>query len=90
MSRMKVCKPLENISLNFGQLLSKTAHFVGDLGVVSLLSLASTVLTKMKLQTLNISKFSTAVIGHYGKAITNLILNELQNVGQKGLWVIDG
>ncbi|CAI9780424.1 unnamed protein product [Fraxinus pennsylvanica] len=77
----KYCIKLRSISI-------KDCPFVGDRGVASILSLASAVLTKVKLQTLNITDFSAAVIGHYGKAITNLVLSGLQNMSQKGFWVM--
>ncbi|XP_019192178.1 PREDICTED: EIN3-binding F-box protein 1-like [Ipomoea nil] len=66
----------------------KDCPLVGDQGVASLLSSASAVLTKVKLHALNITDFSLAVIGHYGKAITCLSLGGLQNVSQKGFWVM--
>ncbi|KAL2458402.1 EIN3-binding F-box protein 1 [Abeliophyllum distichum] len=77
----KYCTKLQSVTI-------KDCPFVGDQGVSSILSLASAVLTKVKLQTLNVTDFSAAVIGHYGKAITNLVLGGLQNVSQKGFWVM--
>lgn len=65
----------------------KDCPLVRDHGVSSLLSTAS-MLSKVKLQVLNITDFSLAVIGHYGKAITNLVLSGLQNVSEKGFWVM--
>ncbi|MBA0827403.1 hypothetical protein Goarm_012186, partial [Gossypium armourianum] len=32
--------------------------------------------------------FSLAVIGHYGKSVTNLMLSGLENVSEKGFWVM--
>ncbi|XP_052198463.1 EIN3-binding F-box protein 1-like [Diospyros lotus] len=61
---------------------------VGDQGVASLVSSTSSVLTKVKFQALRVTDISLAVIGHYGKAITNLTLNGLQNVSEKGFWVM--
>ncbi|KAL3839820.1 hypothetical protein ACJIZ3_024411 [Penstemon smallii] len=81
---------LQAIAKNCTKLQSITivdCPFVGDQGIASLLS-ACKVLTKVKLQSLNISDCSVAVIGHYGKAITNLVLSGLQNVSQKGFWVM--
>ncbi|CAH9103004.1 unnamed protein product [Cuscuta epithymum] len=77
------CTKLQSVSI-------KDCPLVGDQGVASLLSspYASSVLTKVKLHALNITDFSLAVIGHYGKAITCLTLNLLHNVSQKGFWVM--
>lgn len=77
----KSCSKLRSVSI-------RDCPLVGDHGVSSLLSSASSVLTKVKLQALNITDFSIAVIGHYGKAITNLTLSGLQNVSEKGFWVM--
>ncbi|XP_061992266.1 EIN3-binding F-box protein 1-like [Rosa rugosa] len=77
----KSCSKLQSISI-------RDCILVGDHGVSSLLSSASSVLTKVKLQALNITDFSLAVIGHYGKAVTNLVLTGLQNVSEKGFWVM--
>ncbi|KAL8497941.1 hypothetical protein ACS0TY_021335 [Phlomoides rotata] len=77
----RFCPKLQSITI-------KDCGLVGDQGIASLLSAASTVLTKVKLQSLNISDYSVAVIGHYGKVITSLVLSGLQNVSQKGFWVM--
>ncbi|KAL1127957.1 hypothetical protein V6Z11_A13G214400 [Gossypium hirsutum] len=53
-----------------------------------MLSSASFTLTKIKLQALNITDVSLAVIGHYGKAVTDLSLISLPNVSEKGFWVM--
>ncbi|KAG6413815.1 hypothetical protein SASPL_126530 [Salvia splendens] len=76
----KFCPKLQSITI-------KDCARVGDQGIACLLSSASG-LTKVKLQSLNITDYSVAVIGHYGKAITNLVLCGLQNVNQKGFWVM--
>ncbi|XP_045830519.1 EIN3-binding F-box protein 1-like [Trifolium pratense] len=76
----KSCPKLQSISI-------RDCPLVGDHGVASLLSLASN-LTRVKLQHLNITDFSLAVIGHYGKAITNLVLSRLPNVNERGFWVM--
>ncbi|KAF3453709.1 hypothetical protein FNV43_RR04150 [Rhamnella rubrinervis] len=76
----RFCSKLQSISI-------RDCPLVGDHGVSSLLS-ASAMMTKVKLQALNITDFSLAVIGHYGKAITNLNLSGLQNVSEKGFWVM--
>lgn len=76
----KFCPKLQSIAI-------KDCARVGDQGIASLLSSASN-LTKVKFQSLNITDYSVAVIGHYGKAITTLVLCGLQNVSQKGFWVM--
>lgn len=75
------CPNLKSISIN-------NCPHVGDQGIASLLSNASCVLTKVKLQTLHVTDLSLAVIGHYGKAVTDLILANLQNVSERGFWVM--
>ncbi|KAB2598952.1 EIN3-binding F-box protein 1-like [Pyrus ussuriensis x Pyrus communis] len=75
------CSKLQSISI-------RDCVLVGDHGVSSLLSSGSSVLMKVRLQALNITDFSLAVIGHYGKAVTNLFLSGLQNVSEKGFWVM--
>lgn len=75
------CPKLESIFI-------KDCPLVGDQGLASLLSSSSSVLAKVKLQNLNISDFSLAVIGHYGKSITSLTLSGLRNVTEKGFWVM--
>ncbi|KAL8136107.1 hypothetical protein AgCh_010634 [Apium graveolens] len=90
------CRKIGNESLqaigrccpNLQSLTIKNCPLVGDQGVASLLSAASAVLSKVRFQALNITDFSLAVIGHYGKAITNLVLGGLQNVSQKGFWAL--
>ncbi|KAF3447116.1 hypothetical protein FNV43_RR12296 [Rhamnella rubrinervis] len=66
----------------------KNCSLVGDQGIASLLSSTSYILTKLKLQALNITDVSLAVIGHYGKAITDLVLNGLPTVSERGFWVM--
>lgn len=53
---------------------------VGDQEIASLLSSSSNVLAKLKLQGLSISDVSLAVIGHYCRSVTDLVLSGLQNV----------
>lgn len=77
----RCCTKLESVTI-------KNCPLVSDQGVAGLISSASTVLTKVKLQSLNITDFSLAVIGHYGKAITCLNLGALHNASQKGFWVM--
>ncbi|KAG6498641.1 hypothetical protein ZIOFF_038362 [Zingiber officinale] len=61
---------------------------VGDQGIASLVSSPSYSLEKIKLQALNISDLALAVIGQYGKNLTDLSLTSLKNVGEKGFWVM--
>lgn len=75
------CRILSSVSI-------RKCPLVGDQGIAGLLSSASGSLTKLKLQALNISDMSLAVIGHYGKVLTNLALCGLQNVGERGFWVM--
>ncbi|MBA0577613.1 hypothetical protein Golob_027906 [Gossypium lobatum] len=77
----KLCPKLQSISI-------KDCPLVGDHGVASLFSLASSVLSKVKLEGLKISDFSLSVIGYYGKSVTNLMLSGLRNVSEKGFWVM--
>ncbi|TYI71357.1 hypothetical protein E1A91_D08G288800v1 [Gossypium mustelinum] len=77
----KLCPKLQSVSI-------KDCLLVGDHGVSSLLSSTSSVLSKVKFQGLNITDFSLAVIGHYGKSVTNLMLSGLENVSEKGFWVM--
>ncbi|CBI28209.3 unnamed protein product, partial [Vitis vinifera] len=76
-----LCPKLQSISI-------KDCPLVGDQGVAGLLSSATSILSRVKLQSLNITDFSLAVVGHYGKAITSLTLSGLQNVSEKGFWVM--
>ncbi|GMJ11106.1 EIN3-binding F box protein 1 [Hibiscus trionum] len=75
------CPNLKSISI-------KNCPLVGDQGIASILSSALCTLTKVKLQALNITDVSLAVIGHYGKAVTDLSLTSLPNVSEKGFWVM--
>lgn len=76
----KLCPKLHSICI-------KDCPLVGDHGVSCLLYSASN-LSKVKLQILNITDFSLAVIGHYGKAVTNLVLSGLKNVSERGFCVM--
>ncbi|KAI7728577.1 hypothetical protein M8C21_001095 [Ambrosia artemisiifolia] len=90
------CKNIGNESLqaiarccpNLQSITIKDCPNIGDQGVATLLSSLSSVLKKVKLQSLNITDFSLAVIGHYGKSITNLSLIGLQTASQKGFWAM--
>ncbi|XVF48371.1 hypothetical protein PTKIN_Ptkin03bG0184700 [Pterospermum kingtungense] len=77
----RCCPNLKSISI-------KDCPLVGDQGITSLLSSASYSLTKVKLQALNITDVSLAVVGHYGKAVTDLSLASLPNLSEKGFWVM--
>lgn len=77
----RCCPNLQSITI-------KDCPLLGDQGIASLLSSTSLVLKRVKLQALNITDFSLAVIGHYGKGITNLVLVGLQNVSEKGFWAM--
>ncbi|KAL7150897.1 hypothetical protein ABFS83_05G144900 [Erythranthe nasuta] len=66
----------------------KNCPLVGDKGIASLFSSAGHVLTRAKLQNLNISDVSLAVIGHHGTAMIDLTLVGLQNVNEKGFWLM--
>ncbi|XP_038699256.1 EIN3-binding F-box protein 1-like [Tripterygium wilfordii] len=77
----KGCSNLKSISI-------RDCLLVGDQGIAGLLSSATFFLTKVKLQGLSISDVSLAVISHYGKAVTDLILTGLPNVTERGFWVL--
>lgn len=66
----------------------KDCPLVSDQGIASLISSSTYVLSKLKLHGLNVSDVSLAVIGHYGKALTELALNNLQNLNERGFWVM--
>ena len=61
---------------------------IGYQVVAFLLAQAGSYLTKVKLQMLNITGLSLAVLGHYGAAVTDLALYGLQGVNEKGFWVM--
>jgi len=75
------CPSLKSISI-------KNCPLIGDQGITSLFSSAGHVLEKVKLQNLDISDMSLAVIGHYGKNLMELVLDGLQNVNERGFWVM--
>ncbi|MBA0810576.1 hypothetical protein Gohar_002554, partial [Gossypium harknessii] len=77
----KLCSKLQSISIN-------DCPLIGDHGVSRRLSSAYFVFSKVKLHGLSIANFSLAVIGHYGKFVTNLMLSGLQNVSNNGFWVM--
>ncbi|CAA2973046.1 EIN3-binding F-box 1-like [Olea europaea subsp. europaea] len=73
---------------NLKSVTVKHCPLVGDQGIAGLFSSAGNVVTKVKLQALNISDVSLAVIGHYGSALTDLALIGLQNVNERGFWAM--
>ncbi|XP_030534077.2 EIN3-binding F-box protein 1-like [Rhodamnia argentea] len=75
------CQNLKSISI-------KNCPSVGDQGIVGLISRAGGALTKVKLQALNVTDVSIAVIGHYAAAVTDLSLTSLHNVTERGFWVM--
>jgi EIN3-binding F-box protein len=66
----------------------KNCANVGDQGISSLVCSATASLAKIRLQGLNITDASLAVIGYYGKAVTDLTLTRLATVGERGFWVM--
>ncbi|KAJ7958774.1 EIN3-binding F-box protein 1 [Quillaja saponaria] len=77
----KCCPNLTSISI-------KDCSLVSDQGISSLVSSIPYVLRKVKLQTLNITDVSLAVIGHYGLEVTELVLTGLPNVSERGFWIM--
>ncbi|KAJ6330013.1 hypothetical protein OIU76_008776 [Salix suchowensis] len=75
------CTNLKSISI-------KNCPAIGDQGIAALVSSASNVLTKVKLQALNVTDVSLAVVGHYGKEVADLVLTSLSNVSERGFWVM--
>ncbi|KAK9715208.1 hypothetical protein RND81_06G149900 [Saponaria officinalis] len=74
------CPELESISI-------KDCPLVGDQAVLEVLS-SNSVLSKVKLQSVNISDSSLAAIVQYGKYVTSLTLSCLQNVSENGFYVM--
>uniref|UniRef100_A0A8I6Y4A0 F-box/LRR-repeat protein 15-like leucin rich repeat domain-containing protein n=1 Tax=Hordeum vulgare subsp. vulgare TaxID=112509 RepID=A0A8I6Y4A0_HORVV len=66
----------------------KNCAYVGDQGVSGLICSPTASLAKVCLQGLSITDPSLAVIGYYGKAITNLTLTRLSSVGERVFWVM--
>lgn len=77
----RLCPKLNSVTI-------KDCPLVGDNGIATLMCSASSTLAKLKLEGLNVTDLSLACIGHYGKAITNLCLTRLQNVAERGFWVM--
>ncbi|CAH2044409.1 unnamed protein product [Thlaspi arvense] len=74
--------------INLRSISIRSCPRIGDQGVAFLLAQAGSYLTKVKLQMLNITGLSLAVLGHYGAAVTDLVLHGLQGVNEKGFWVM--
>lgn len=70
------CVRLQSLSFN-------DCFLVSDEGVIMMLSNART-LMKLKLQALRLTDLTLAAIGHYGKSLTDLWLESLLNVTEKG------
>ncbi|VAI90083.1 unnamed protein product [Triticum turgidum subsp. durum] len=77
----RCCSKLQAVNI-------KNCAYVGDQGVSGLICSATASLAKVCLQGLSITDASLAVIGYYGKAITNLTLTRLSAVGERGFWVM--
>lgn len=75
------CSNLKSISI-------RDCPLIGDQGIASLFSSTSYTLNKVKLQGLDVTDVSLAVIGHYGRAVTDLMLTGLTNVTERGFWVM--
>ncbi|CAJ1973718.1 unnamed protein product, partial [Sphenostylis stenocarpa] len=75
------CPNLRSVSI-------KGCFGVGDNGIASLMSSTSYVLKMLKLESLDVSDVSVAMIGHYGLQVTDLVLSCLPNVSEKGFWVM--
>ncbi|MCL7028910.1 hypothetical protein MKW94_028167 [Papaver nudicaule] len=76
----RCCPKLHSITI-------KDCPRVGDQGISSLIS-SSHALMKLKLQNLNITDVSLAVVGHYARNVTDLVLTGLQSVSERGFWVM--
>nr|ACB59221.1 F-box protein [Brassica oleracea] len=67
----------------------KNCPLVRDQGIASLLSNTTCSLAKLKLQMLNVTDVSLAVVGHYGLSITDLAPRWIAHaVSEKGFWVM--
>ena len=78
------CSNLSSISISDSKL-------VGDKGIASLLSSSSSSsssLRRVTFRRLGLTDLSLAIVGHYGKAISELVLAELPSVTERGLWVM--
>ncbi|KAL0897623.1 hypothetical protein Bca101_081584 [Brassica carinata] len=75
------CSKLKSVSI-------KNCPLVRDQGIAALLSNTTYSLTKLRLQMLNVTDMSLAVVGHYGLSVTELVLAGLPYVTEKGFWVM--
>ncbi|KAF8089444.1 hypothetical protein N665_0506s0049 [Sinapis alba] len=75
------CSKLKSVSI-------KNCPLVRDQGIAALLSNTTYSLAKLKLQVLNVTDVSLAVVGHYGLSVTDLVLAGLPHVSEKGFWVM--
>lgn len=73
---------------NLKSITIKNCARIGDQGIANLFSSAGNQLTKARLEALSVSDVSLAVIGRYGSALTDLTLVSLQNVKERGFWVM--
>ncbi|XP_031505279.1 EIN3-binding F-box protein 1-like [Nymphaea colorata] len=73
--------------LNLRSISIKDCPLVGDQGIAGLVASAAA-LSRIKLQGVNISDVSLAVIGHYGKSVAELSFTGLQHVGERGFWAL--
>ncbi|EPS63879.1 f-box family protein, partial [Genlisea aurea] len=93
---LECCKNIGNESLkalgrhcpNLNHIVIRSCPLIGDQGITSLFLSAGRILQKAKLQSLNISDVSLAVIGKYGTGMVDLTLGDLHNVKEKGFWVM--
>uniref|UniRef100_A0A0C9S5K8 TSA: Wollemia nobilis Ref_Wollemi_Transcript_12696_3172 transcribed RNA sequence n=1 Tax=Wollemia nobilis TaxID=56998 RepID=A0A0C9S5K8_9CONI len=72
------CFNLESFSIS-------NCAFVGDKGIMPIVS-TSTKLIKVKLQAVKVTDSTLSAMGHYCKALTDLMLVNLQNVTEKGFY----
>nr|URM60575.1 EIN3-binding F-box protein 2 [Gymnema sylvestre] len=73
---------------NLKSITIKNCARIGDQGIANLFSSAGNQLIKVRLEALSVSDVSLAVIGRYGNALTDLTLVSLQNVKERGFWVM--
>ena len=73
----RCCAKLQAVSV-------KNCAHVDDQGVSGLVCSATASLAKVRLQGLNITDASLAVIGYYGKSIKDLALARIPTVSERG------
>ncbi|XP_057859945.2 EIN3-binding F-box protein 1 [Cryptomeria japonica] len=81
-------KSLKAVGQNCVKLKSlriSNCSLVSDEGIITILSKANS-LMKAKFQALRLTDISLAALGHYGKSLTDLSLENLNNVTEKGFW----